>query len=110
MNHAFFPTEIIFSATDACNLHCSHCFVSRSPNKLEIQTAQNFLKNCVQSVEKNPELPRIEKIGFSGGEPFLYLDFLLGLIPFVIQNDLYFDQIMTNGDWWKSEQDLKETL
>lgn len=110
MNHVFFPTEIIFSATDACNLHCPHCFVSRSPNKLGIQTAQNFLKNCVQSVEKNPELPRIEKIGFSGGEPFLYLDFICELSKTAVSLDLLFDQIMTNGDWWKDEAELGEKL
>ncbi len=110
MKHSFFPTEIIFSATDPCNLHCPHCFVSRTQNNLDINTAQNFLKKCVQSAEKNPKLPRITHIGFTGGEPFLYVDFICELTKTAISLDLLFDQIMTNGDWWKNETDLQETL
>ncbi|MCR4952505.1 MAG: 4Fe-4S cluster-binding domain-containing protein [Treponema sp.] len=105
--HTFSPTEIIFSATTECNLHCKHCFVSRNKQQLDIQTAINFLKSCTQEASN---LPAIEKIGFSGGEPFLYLDFILELTKAAIKQDLLFDQIMTNGDWWQNEQQLKETL
>lgn len=109
----FYPTEIIFSATDACNLHCEHCFVSRSPNRLAISDAKNFLQSCIDYIEQTPsELQKgnIQKIGFSGGEPFLYMDFMEELIKFTIEKDLMFDQIMTNGDWWKTEDDLTTTL
>lgn len=97
----FFPEEIIFSATDSCNLHCPHCYVSRTPNKLSIDDAKRFILSCNQD---------IQKIGFSGGEPFLYKEFLLELTKFVVSQDLYFDQIMTNGDWWKDENNLVTTL
>lgn len=100
--HFFNPTEIIFSATDACNLHCEHCFVSRSPNKLDIETAKKFISSCKGT--------SIDKIGFSGGEPFLYLDFLTQITKFAVENDFMFDQIMTNGIWWKDESDLSEKL
>ncbi len=109
----FFPREIIFAATDSCNLHCPHCFVSRTPRKLNIDQAQNFIKSCVAYNKNTPDKNKsgcIEKIGFTGGEPFLYLDFLEKLISFTVQNDLMFDQIMTNGDWWKDDADLEEKL
>ena len=106
----FFPGEIIFSVTNACNLHCEHCFVSRNPKRLEIEAAKKFLKDCVEASKSNPELPKIERIGFTGGEPFLYPDFLLELTKTVLSLDLLFDQIMTNGDWWHNEIDLRATL
>ena len=110
----FNPTQIIFSATTACNLKCEHCYVNRALLKIEIEQAVNFLKNCVKDggkiTQDGIKLPVIEKIGFSGGEPFLYMDFLLELTRATIEQDLLFDQIMTNGDWWKDEADLKETL
>lgn len=101
-NHSFNPTEIIFAVTEACNLKCPHCFVSKSPKKLDLEAAKRFVASCKNTT--------IERIGFSGGEPFLNLDFILGMTKCVIENDLLFDQITTNGDWWKTEEELTETL
>lgn len=105
MNHVFSPTEIIFASTTLCNLHCAHCFVNRTSLKLNINDAKSLILSCKQS-----ESSQIDKIGFSGGEPFLYLDFLTEIIKFSRDNDFMFDQIMTNGDWWKDEAGLRETL
>ncbi len=99
----FSPTEIIFSTTTACNLHCEHCFINRTPHKLEIVDAVRLIESCVKSGS-------IDRIGFSGGEPFLYLDFLIEVTKAAISHDLMFDQIMTNGDWWRDEADLTDTL
>ena len=101
---SFCPTEIIFACTSGCNLRCAHCFVDRNPRKLEIEQALALLDNCV--AVGSP----IERVGFSGGEPFLYMDFLLEVSRAVVSHDLLFDQIMTNGDWWKDEQELRNTL
>ena len=113
----FYPEEIIFAATEACNLHCPHCFVKRNPDKLNITDAVNFLESCkklsglgIGEVVSNGEIPSIQKIGFSGGEPFLYIDFILALVKYGVGNDLMFDQIMTNGDWWKGEDVLRDCL
>ncbi len=99
----FDPKEIIFSATTACNLHCQHCFVNRNPLQLDIGQAVAFLRECAAS-------GKIERVGFSGGEPFLYMEFLLALTKETVALDLLFDQIMTNGDWWKDEADLRDRL
>ena len=101
----FNPTEIIFSCTTACNLHCAHCFINREPNHLNAEDAILFLKSAHESQNSS-----IEKIGFSGGEPFLRTDFLCEVIKAAIDMDFMFDRIMTNGDWWKTEEDLRSTL
>ena len=110
----FHPTEIIFSTTTACNLHCEHCFINRTPHKLEIADAVRLIESCAESGRQpGPDgtpLPVIDRIGFSGGEPFLYMDFLIEVTKAAISYDLMFDQIMTNGDWWRDEAELTETL
>ena len=110
----FHPTEIIFSTTTACNLHCKHCFINRTPRKLEIADAVKLIESCVesggQSGPNGTPLPVIDRIGFSGGEPFLYMNFLTEVTKAAISHDLMFDQIMTNGDWWHNENDLCDTL
>ncbi|SEQ90588.1 4Fe-4S single cluster domain-containing protein [Treponema bryantii] len=100
----FSPTEIIFAATNACNLHCEHCFIERNPHKLEIKDAVSLIESCVNAGSQ------IDRIGFSGGEPFLYMDFLVEVTKAAISHDLMFDQIMTNGDWWQDEADLCKKL
>ena len=96
----FHPTEIIFSTTTACNLHCEHCFINRTPHKLEIADAVRLIENCVENAgQSGPDgapLPVIDHIGFSGGEPFLYLDFLIEVTKAAISHDLMFDR----GNGW----------
>lgn len=110
----FYPEEIIFSGTDACNLHCPHCFVSRTPLKLDAEAAVRFIESAVkyamETKSTGSKAGEISRIGFSGGEPFLYQDFLVKIIKCTVKNDLYFDQIMTNGDWWKTDRDLRQSL
>ena len=40
----------------------------------------------------------------------MYKDFLFEVTKFAIEKDFMFDQIMTNGCWWKSEEELFQTL
>lgn len=97
----FNPKEIIFCPTDSCNLKCPHCFVKRTKNQLNIQDAKTFLHSAA---------PFIEKVGFSGGEPFLFPEFLTELSKETVKCDLLFDQIMTNGIWWETHEKLNATL
>lgn len=76
--------------------------MNREPKRISIDAAKKFLLSCKDT--------SIERIGFSGGEPFLYLDFLCEITRAGLENDFMFDQIMTNGDWWKDEADLRLTL
>ena len=101
----FNPNEIIFACTTLCNLHCAHCFVNRLTVKLNADDAKNLILSC-----KNSSESQIDRIGFSGGEPFLALDFMTQVIKCARENDFMFDQIMTNGVWWNSKEELNETL
>lgn len=101
----FAPTEIIFSCTTACNLRCRHCFIDRNPASLKEQDAISFLKSAAGS-----ENSQIGRVGFSGGEPFLSAGFLEKVIAASVDSDLMFDRIMTNGDWWRNEDELRKIL
>lgn len=98
----FKPDEIIFAVTDRCNLRCKHCFVTRKNIDLTPEDSINFLKSCLGS--------EISRIGFSGGEPFLNLNFLLEISTFAVGHGLMFDRVMTNGVWWGTEKQLKNSL
>ncbi|OHD24832.1 MAG: hypothetical protein A2Y38_18765 [Spirochaetes bacterium GWB1_59_5] len=98
----FHPEEVIFAPTGRCNLTCSHCRVSRGPEELSSASAIAFLDSCADT--------GIERIGFSGGEPFLRLDFLVDVTKAALDRGFYFDRLMTNGDWWKTEAELRSAL
>ena len=98
----FHPEEVIFAPTGRCNLHCSHCRVSRGPAELNAADAIRFLDTCVEG--------GIERVGFSGGEPFLRPDFLLDVSRAAVGRGLYFDRLMTNGDWCLDEEGLQSSL
>lgn len=98
----FQPVQIIFSPTSRCNLACSHCRVRRGPAELSAAEASAFLERCARG--------GIERVGFSGGEPFLRSEFLVEVSRTSVSQGLYFDRLMTNGDWFADEGELEETL
>lgn len=98
----FYPTEIIFSVTDFCNLNCAHCWSHKEKNSLDAEKAILFLEKCSGTA--------IDTIGFTGGEPFLAMDFIERVSKAAVERDLLFDRIITNGVWWKNEDELCKTL
>lgn len=98
----FKAEEVIFVATEACNFACEHCFVPKTPRKLDIDLACAFLEDCAKD--------GVMYVGFSGGEPFLAQDFLCALIKKAVQNDMLFDRLMTNASWWQTEADCATSL
>lgn len=98
----FKPEEIIFAPTARCNLACAHCRVARVPEELAAADAIAFLREAAER--------GIERLGFSGGEPFLRPDFLRELCAEALSLGLLFDRLMTNGAWWRDEAELEETL
>jgi MoaA/NifB/PqqE/SkfB family radical SAM enzyme len=96
------PREIIFAPTSECNLVCAHCRVTRGPERLAVEDAVAFLRTC------RPH--GIDRVGFSGGEPFLAPDFLCRVSRAAVHLDMTFDRLMTNGAWFDSEDALRTTL
>ena len=99
----FYPEEIIFCPTSLCNLKCAHCFVEQKNSRLNSDDALAFLDDCLGHLSDF-------KIGFSGGEPFLALDFVNSICKKAYDAGLMFDRLMTNGVWWNSEDDLADKL
>jgi hypothetical protein len=102
IRRGFHPDEVLFSPTTACNLHCAHCDVTRVRRTLPASTARRFLSQS--------KALGVERIGFTGGEPFLQLDFLCSLSRHAVKLGMLFDRLMTNGVWWRREQDLSAAL
>lgn len=98
----FHPEEVIFAPTGRCNLHCAHCRVSRPAATLDAEAAIAFLEDC--------QAGGVERVGFSGGEPFLEPDFLCAVSEAVVDLGMLFDRLMTNGVWYRDEAALRETL
>ncbi len=98
----FKPEEIIFAPTSECNLVCPHCRVTRGPARLAAGDAIAFLKKC------RPH--GIDRVGFSGGEPFLEPEFLCRVSRAAVDLDMTFDRLMTNAVWFESEAHLRSTL
>src|SRR3954451_14163313 len=88
----FRPNYISFSGTYQCNLTCTHCCVPIEwPDRLDLGVAQRFLEDA--------HAYGIEVLGFTGGEPFLYAEFVHTLCRRGAELGFRFDKIMTNGVW-----------
>ena len=98
----FRPKEILFSPTTNCNLHCAHCGIEQSPVILNQKAAIKFLAACGRS--------GIDRVGFTGGEPFLALDFMCAISKEAVRRGILFGRIMTNGIWFRTDRDLALAL
>lgn len=98
----FHPEEVIFAPTGLCNLRCGHCRVSRPGATLDPEDASAFLEDC--------QAGGIERVGFSGGEPFLEPDFLCSVTEAAVGLGMLFDRCMTNGVWFSDEAALRGVL
>jgi hypothetical protein len=92
----------MFAATTRCNLRCAHCDVRHYPQTLSAKAAIRFLEAC-----RNVG---INRVSFTGGEPFLTPDFLCQVSRAAVRRGLLFGRIMTNGAWHSNRQELARTL
>ena len=98
----FRADEILFSPTAQCNLRCGHCDIKKYPVNLPKQTAIKFIAACAKA--------GIKRLGFTGGEPFLALDFLCAITKEAIRCNMLFNRIMTNAAWFKTKNELMSSL
>ncbi|MBO4729466.1 MAG: radical SAM protein [Spirochaetaceae bacterium] len=102
MKQIFVPEEIIFVPTQACNLRCAHCFVPQNADKLNLEKSLEFLHSAIED--------GIMRVGFSGGEPFLALDFVCAVMQKTVEAGAYFDRLMTNAVAFKDSSEMKNAL
>jgi organic radical activating enzyme len=99
----FQPNYLSFAGTYQCNLNCPHCCVPIEwTDQLSIPVAIRFLEQAAEF--------GIRVLGFTGGEPFLYPEFLLQLTSRAADLGFRFDKIMTNGVWFEDETELESLL
>ena len=99
----FRPNYLSFAGTYQCNLTCAHCCVPIEwPDRLDIPTALRFLEDAHRH--------GIALLGFTGGEPFVYPEFVLALTRRAAELGFRFDKIVTNGVWFKDEPHLRSIL
>src|SRR5438270_10704548 len=99
----FRPNYLSFAGTYQCNLSCPHCCVPIEwPERLDIKVALRFLEDA--------HAYGIGIVGFTGGEPFLYPEFVHTLCRRAAVLGFRFDKVMTNGVWYRDEDDLDAVL
>lgn len=102
-SRTFRPNYLSFAATYQCNLSCPHCCVPIEwPDRLDIATALRFLDDA--------HAAGVGTLGFTGGEPFLYPEFLVALTRRAAALGMRFDKVQTNGVWFRDAAHLEETL
>src|SRR5271155_6085690 len=84
----FRPNYLSFAGTYQCNLSCPHCCVPIEwPDRLDVATALRFLEDA--------HAAGVEILGFTGGEPFLYAEFVVALTRRAAELGFRFDKVMT---------------
>jgi MoaA/NifB/PqqE/SkfB family radical SAM enzyme len=94
----FRPEEVLFSLTGKCNLDCPHCSGKAAGARFPENSAKRFLRECLRL--------GINRVGFTGGEPFLETELLCRMSGYARRLGYLFDRVMTNGVWYKSKRDL----
>jgi hypothetical protein len=99
----FRPNYISFAGTYQCNLACAHCCVPIEwTDRLDVATALRFLEDAHRE--------GIDLLGFTGGEPFLYPEFVIAVTRRAAQLGFRFDKIVTNAVWYNDEAHLRTVL
>lgn len=99
----FRPNYLSFSGTYQCNLSCPHCCVPIEwPDRLDIAVALRFVDDAFAE--------GIRILGLTGGEPFLYPEFVLAVCQRAAELGYRFDKIMTNGVWFENGEQLRKLL
>src|SRR3989449_7754295 len=99
-SRTFRPNYLSFAGTYQCNLTCPHCCVPIEwPDRLEIKVAIQFLEDAHRF--------GIDVLGFTGGEPFLYPEFVVALTRRAAELGIRFDKIVTNGVWFPDKRHLR---
>lgn len=99
----FRPRYLSFAGTYQCNLACPHCCVPIEwTDRLPVDAALRFLEDA--------HAYGIRTLGFTGGEPFLYAEFVTALTRRAAELGFRFDKVMTNGVWHEGPEHLERVL
>jgi pyruvate-formate lyase-activating enzyme len=101
--HVFRPDYVSFAGTYQCNLACPHCCVPIEwTDRLDVDVALRCLEEA--------RAAGVGMLGFTGGEPFLYPEFVCRVTQRAAELGFRFDKIMTNGVWFRDAAHLEQVL
>ncbi len=101
--HVFRPNYLMLAPCYQCNLSCPHCCVPIEwTERLDIAVALRFLDDAHDH--------GIRTLGLTGGEPFLYAEFVHAVCRRAVESGFRFDRIMTNGVWHADARHLESLL
>ena len=91
--------------TERCNVECDHCWFDSGPHR------ENTMKEeeAIGYIDQAGEIPSVEWISITGGEPFLYPELLESSIKHASKKGLR-TECVTNCFWADSEEKAEETL
>ncbi len=99
----FRPNYLSFAGTYQCNLTCAHCCVPIEwTDRLDVGAALKFLEGA--------HAAGIRTLGLTGGEPFLFPEFIVAIARRAAALGFRFDKVMTNGVWHRDATHLRRTL
>jgi Radical SAM superfamily/Iron-sulfur cluster-binding domain len=102
-SRTFRPNYLSFAGTYQCNLTCPHCCVPIEwTDRLDPTAALRFLEDARSN--------GIATLGFTGGEPFLYPEFLVAITRRASDLGFRFDKVVTNGVWHTDPGHLRGVL
>jgi hypothetical protein len=101
--HTFRPDYLMLAGCYECNLTCPHCSVPIEwTDRLDIGTAIRFLEDA--------RAEGINTLGLTGGEPFLFVEFVHSVCHRAAELGYRFDRIMTNAVWHRDRAHLESVL
>ena len=109
------PGQLIIQYTDACNALCPQCSMRKTEKYERSKLSQEEVRRIIDSAAAQ----KVQALSFTGGEPFLHRDELIGLIQYASDKGIPFIRTGTNGfmftDWRRPEyvyeiHDLAEKL
>ena len=91
--------------TERCNIHCSHCWLDPTENVKQDMA----LEEARRYIDQASEIPSMEWISLTGGEPFLLPELMLGVVGHASSMGLR-TECVTNCAWADSMEDAEKTL
>ena len=91
------PSVIGILLTSKCNIACRHCCNESGPG----HAGSVEFSSIARAIDEATHIPSVRQIGFSGGEPFLFLDLLHRAVEYAGSRG-YSSSVTTNGFWGQS--------
>lgn len=92
--------------TYKCSASCINCCFECSPQRTEIISYENVVRNIDNTIK---QFPNIRTLVLTGGESLLNLDFVCRILSYAKKYNLVC-RVVTNGFWGKTEKVALEVL